>query len=159
MDKINLKLLKLVQKDNRLTAEQLGEIIGLSPSACQKRLTRMRSEGIIEADVSVISPKALGLTLTMIVNVTLEREQPQIIDQFKQSMRESDEVMQCFCVTGNTDFVVIVNALDMEHFDKFAQTFLYGNPHIRHFETSIVIDRVKTGFNINIDIDIDIEDN
>jgi len=153
MDKFNLKLLKLVQKDNRLTAEQLSEMVSLSPSACQKRLNRMRKEGIIEADISVISPRALGLTLMMVVKVTLEREHPQIIDQFKQSMRDSEEVMQCFCVTGDTDFVVLVNALDMEHFDNFTQKLLYSNPHIRHFETSVVIDRVKTGLEIKIDVE------
>jgi len=118
---------------------------------------RMRKNGIIEADVSVISPKALGLTLMMLVNVTLEREQPQIIDQFKQSMRDSEEVMQCFCVTGSTDFVVIVNARDVEHFETFTQKYLYGNPHIRHFETSLILDRVKTGLEIKIDIEEDDE--
>lgn len=153
MDKFNLKLLQLVQKNNRLTAEQLSEMVSLSPSACHKRLKRMRDEGIIEADISVVSPKALGRRLTMVVNVTLEREHPRIIDQFKQSMQDTEEVMQCFYVTGHSDFVMIITALDMEHFDKFTKKFLYDNPHIRHFETSVVLDRVKVGLGIKIDID------
>lgn len=155
MDSFDLNLLKLMQKNNRLTADELSEKIGLSSSACQKRLKRLRKDGVIESDISVISPEALGRNLMLVVSVTLEREQPDIIDKFKRSMRDTDEVMQCFYVTGNTDFVMILTARNMEHYDAFTKRFLYDNPHIRRFETSVVVDRVKFGLGVAFDLELD----
>ncbi len=151
MDSFDLALLNLVQSNNRLTAEQLGEAVGLSPSACQRRLKRLRHDGVIEADIAVISPKAVGRSLTMVVAVTLEREQPDIIDTFKRSMRSTEEVMQCFYVTGEADFILVLTARDMEHYEAFTKQFFFDNPHIRRFQTSIVMDRVKVGLRVPLD--------
>lgn len=82
-DRIDARILETVQKNNRLTSEVLGEMAGLSATACQRRLKRLRSEGIIEADVSIVSPKAVGRPLQMLVLVSLERERADIVDSFK----------------------------------------------------------------------------
>ena len=150
MDSFDAKLLNLVQENNRLTADQLGERVGLSPSACQRRLKRMRDEGVIEADIAVISPRKVGRGLMIVVSVTLEREHPSIIDKFKNSMRNTEEVMQCFYVTGASDLYLILTARDMEHYEEFTKQFFFDNPNIRRFESSIVMDRVKVGLKIPI---------
>lgn len=148
LDAFDLKLLDLVQEDNRISADQLSARVGLSPSACLRRLRRLREERIIEADISVISPEAVGRTLTMVVEVTLERERPDILDDFKRSMRQTPEVMQCYYVTGETDFILIVTARDMRQYEAFTKTFFFENPHVRRFHTSVVMDRVKTGLKV-----------
>lgn len=149
-DAFDVKLLKIVQYDNRLTAEALSERVGLSPSACQRRLKRLRDEGVIEADISVISPEAVGRQLTMIVEVTLERERPDIMDEFKRSMIATPEVMQCYYVTGDTDFILILTARDMKHYEQFTKRFFFDNPNIRRFHTLVVMDRVKTGLYVPV---------
>jgi Lrp/AsnC family leucine-responsive transcriptional regulator len=79
----------------------------------------------------------------MIVDVTLERERPDIMDEFKRSMRATPEVMQCYYVTGDTDFILIVTARDMRHYEAFTNQFFFNNPNVRRFHTSVVMDRVK----------------
>lgn len=151
VDAFDLKLLRLVQANNRLTAEDLSGQVGLSPSACQRRLKRLRKEKVIEADISVISPEAVGRHLTMIVEVTLERERPDIMDEFKRSMRATPEVMQCYYVTGEVDFILVLTARDMRHYEQFTKKFFFDNPNIRRFHTMVVMDRVKLGMQVPIE--------
>ena len=151
MDNFDRKLLGLVQRDNRLTADQLSDRVGLSPSACQRRLKRLRDNGIIAADVSIVSPEAVGRRLTMIVQVILEREQPDLIDAFKRSMRATPEVMQCYYVTGETDFVLILTVKDMPDYEDFTRRFFFENPNVMRFNTTMVMDRVKAGLQVPVD--------
>ena len=146
LDAIDVRILSIVQKNNRLTTEALAEMAGLSATACQRRLKRLREEGIIEADVSIISPKAVGRYVQMLVLVSLERERRDIIDRFKKAIRTTREVVNGFYVTGESDFVLYVTARDMEEYEEFTRRFFYENPDIKGFKTLVIIDRVKIGF-------------
>ena len=146
LDEIDVRILKIVQKNNRLTAEALAEMAGLSASACQRRLKRLRAEDIIEADVSIISPKSVGRNVQMLVLVSLERERTDIIDRFKKAIRATPEVVNGFYVTGESDFALYVTASDMEDYERFTRRFFYENPDIKGFKTLVIMDRVKIGF-------------
>jgi Lrp/AsnC family leucine-responsive transcriptional regulator len=146
LDAIDVRILKIVQKNNRLTAEALAEMAGLSASACQRRLKRLRAEDIIEADVSIISPKSVGRNVQMLVLVSLERERTDIIDRFKKAIRATPEVVNGFYVTGESDFALYVTASDMEDYERFTRRFFYENPDIKGFKTLVIMDRVKIGF-------------
>lgn len=148
LDRIDAALLEAVQQDNRLTTEELGALVHLSPTACQRRLKRLRAEGVIERDVAVVSPKAVGRPVTMIVMVSLERERTDIVDRFKQAIRASRDVMLGYYVTGDADFILVVTARDMEAYEGFTRRFFYGNPDIRGFKTMVVMDRVKASLAI-----------
>ncbi|MGB8420751.1 Lrp/AsnC family transcriptional regulator [Paraburkholderia sp.] len=100
LDKIDARLLELQQLNNRLTSEELGEKVGLSSTCVQRRLKRLRAEGVIDADVAIISPKAMGRDVTMLVLVSLERDRADIVDSFKQFIRNTAKVMSGFYVTG-----------------------------------------------------------
>lgn len=151
MDQFDRKLLTLMQKNNRLTAEKLSEQVGLSATACQKRLKKLRDEGIIAADISVVNREAVGRRMTMIVEVTLERERPEFLDQFKKSMMTTPEVMQCYYVTGNADFILVLTATDMKSYEDFTRRFFFENPNIKRFHTNVVMDEVKVGLSIPIE--------
>ncbi|WP_417722211.1 Lrp/AsnC family transcriptional regulator [Salipiger sp.] len=153
LDRADAAILEAIQKNNRLTSDELAAIVNLSPTACQRRLKRLRSDGVIEADVSIVSPKAVGRPFSMIVFVTLERERHDIVDLFKQSIRDCPEVMTGYYVTGETDFVLVVTAEDMESYEEFTRRFFYENPNIRGFKTMVVMDRVKAGFELPIHVD------
>jgi Lrp/AsnC family leucine-responsive transcriptional regulator len=150
LDKIDARLLDLVQRNNRLTSEELGEKVGLSATGVQRRLKRLRSEGVIEADVSIVSPRAIGRNVTMLVLVSLERERADIIDRFKQAIVNTPEVMSGFYVTGDADFVLTVTANNMEDYEAFTRRFFYENADIKWFKTMVVMDRVKAGFTLPI---------
>jgi Lrp/AsnC family leucine-responsive transcriptional regulator len=151
LDKFDLRILDLVQHNNRLSAEEIAEKAFLSPSAVQRRLRRLRQSGVIEADVAVISPEAIGRNLIAIVEVVLEREKPPILAEFKELMLNAPEVMQCYYITGDADFVVIMTAKTMQDYDAFARHFFSENPYVRRFRTSIVISKVKSGLTVPLE--------
>lgn len=151
LDRLDAKLLNAMQSSNRQSSEELGVLVGLSPTAVQRRLKRLRDGGVIEADVSVVSPSHVGLPLAMFVLVTLERERTDIIDRFKQSIRNTSEVMNGYYVTGDADFAIIVTAHSMADYEQFTRKFFYENPDIKSFKTMVIMDRIKTGFTLPID--------
>jgi Lrp/AsnC family leucine-responsive transcriptional regulator len=146
LDQTHIRILNIVQKNNRLTSEAIAEMVGLSATACQRRLKELRAEGIIEADVSIISPRAVGRPVQMLVLVSLERERRDIIDRFKKAIRATSEVVNGFYVTGDSDFVLYITARDMEDYEQFTRRFFYENPDIKGFKTLVIMDRVKVGF-------------
>ncbi len=150
LDEYDKKLLRLLQQNNRMTADELGELVSLSGSAVQRRLRRLRDEKIIEADVSIISPLAGGIGITCVVDVILEDGNSRALEKFKSAMRQCTDVMQCYFVTGTYDFVIIVNARDMRHYEEFSKKWLMDNPNVKHFYTHVVMDKVKLGYGISI---------
>jgi Lrp/AsnC family leucine-responsive transcriptional regulator len=150
MDRIDARLLAELQRNNRVSTEELGELVGLSSTGIQRRLKRLRSSGIIEADIAVVSPRAVGRDVMMLVMVSLERERADIIDTFKHSIRTTPEIMSGYYVTGDADFVLVVTTRNMEEYEQFTRQFFYNNPNIKGFKTMVVMDRVKAGFSIPI---------
>lgn len=146
LDNIDVLLLSAVQRNNRMTTDQLGQLVGLSSTACQRRLKRLRAEGVIEGDVSIVSPKAVGRPISMLMLVSLERERADIIDRFKRAIRSTAEIMIGLYVTGEADFALLVTARDMQDYEEFTRRFFYENPDIKGFKTMVVMDRVKSSF-------------
>lgn len=151
-DRIDARILEIVQKNNRLTSELIGGMAGLSATACQRRLKRLRSKNIIEADVSIVSAKAVGRPIQMLVLVSLERERSDIIDRFKKAIKSSAEVVNGFYVTGDADFVLYLTAPTMEDYEQFTRRFFYENADIKGFRTMVIMDRVKAGFAVPIQV-------
>ncbi|MDP3843824.1 MAG: Lrp/AsnC family transcriptional regulator [Oxalobacteraceae bacterium] len=151
IDRIDARLIAEVQRNNRTPSEELGEAVGLSPTAVQRRLKRLRAEGVIESDVAIVNPKAIGQSVQMVVLVGLERERSDIIDLFKMAIRVTAQIMAGYYVTGDADFVLIVTTEDMERYESFTRSFFYGNPDIQWFKTMVVMDRVKASFALPID--------
>lgn len=145
LDLIDRKLLDAVQRDADRTAEQLGAACGLSPTAALKRLKRLRSDGVIERETATVSPKALGLNIMAIVMVSLEREDRTVIERFAQDVRETEQIMQGFYITGESDFILMIAAKDMDDYDEFTRTFFYDRHRIKNFKTSVVITPLKVG--------------
>ncbi|MGF6641708.1 Lrp/AsnC family transcriptional regulator [Paraburkholderia sp. MM6662-R1] len=151
LDRTDAAILELLQNNVRLTMDELGSQVNLSPSACQRRLKRLRSEGIIEAEVAIVSPEALGRSVTMVVLVALERERADIVDRFKHTVRTTREVMMGYYATGDADFVLVITAKTMADYEQFTRRFFRENPDIKSFKTMVVMDRVKASFAFPID--------
>ena len=142
MDKFDRQILNLLQH-NRLTAEQLSETVGLSPSACLRRVKHLKDVGVIEREVVVVSPKAAGRSLTIIVTVRFHEESVDHHREFQKLVINHPLVTQCYYVTGSSDFVMILNAADMSEYDRFATTYLLDAPNVRQFETQVVMKTIK----------------
>jgi len=150
IDRLDAKILNIVQQNNRLTVDQLGAEVGLSPSACQRRLSRLRKDNIIRADVAVVDPARVGRKLAMIIDVTLEKENLEWINRFKEAMKSHPLVMQCYYITGEKDFVLIVSMRDMAEFERFQNEYCIDSPVVSRFSTSVVVDTVKAGLSVEV---------
>jgi len=151
IDRFDAKILNLVQANNRLTVDQIGAEIGLSPSACQRRLKRLHEDGVIRADVAIVDPARVERNLIMIIDVRLIQEKSRMMNRFKDAMRAHPLVMQCYYVTGDKDFVLIVCVRDMAEFEVFLNDYCIDNPAIARFSTSVVVDAVKTSLAVHVD--------
>ncbi|RBL88513.1 Lrp/AsnC family transcriptional regulator [Chitinophaga flava] len=150
LDKYDKELLRLLQQNNKFTTEELSSKVNLSQSAVQRRITRLRNEKVIEADVSIISPAAVGIGITCVVDVVLHEGSSKAIDKFKAAMKNCIEVAHCYYVTGTYDFVLIINTTDMKHFEEFSKKHLMDNPNLKHFYTHVVMDKVKVSYGVGI---------
>ena len=148
LDQFDVAILSLLQDDNRLTSEAIAEQVGLSPTACQRRIKRLRAEGAIAAEVAVLDPDLVGGRITLIVQVILAHGRADIIDSFKREMRAIPEVQQCYYVTGESDFILIVTAEDIASYERLTRRIFFGNPNIQKFQTIVVMDSVKVGLKI-----------
>lgn len=150
LDTVDKKILRAVQANCMLSAEELGEVCGASPSTVLRRLKRMRDAGIITAEVAVVDPRKVGRPLLMIVGLQLERDDARIASAFVRQMREHPAVMQCYFVTGPADYIIHVSARDMDEFNEFVQTHLIANPHVLMTATSVVVSPLKVGLIVPI---------
>lgn len=148
MDEKDLEILKLIQSNARMTAEALGFEVGLSPPAVQKRLKKLRETGVIKGEIAVLSPSKLGREMTVIVQVTLERENRQHLDTFKRNMRKAPQVQQCYYATGEADFILVVVVRDIKEYEEFTQNYFFDKSNVSKFTSSIVMDRVKVSLDI-----------
>jgi Lrp/AsnC family transcriptional regulator, leucine-responsive regulatory protein len=143
LDQFDISLLNIVQENNLLTTEQLADRVGLSATACQRRLKRLRANGAIAADVSLISGDAAGTPVTLIVLVSLEREQRDLLDGFKRRITSYPEVTQCYYVTGNADFILVVRVATMEAYGAFTERAFFGDKNVKAFQTYAAMQTVK----------------
>lgn len=148
MDDFDLKILKLIQSDSRQTSDRISQQVGLSPAAVHKRLRKLRDGGVISKEIAVLDAQQLDRTLTAIVEVTLERENLAVLDEFKRRMRAAPQVQQCYYTTGEADFILVVLIKDIKEYEEFTNEHFFGISNIGKFKTSIVMDRVKVSLDV-----------
>jgi Lrp/AsnC family leucine-responsive transcriptional regulator len=153
LDRFDRQLLNLVQADSAQTAEQLAEHVGLSPSAIQRRLKRLREEGVIAREAAIVDPRAIGRPTFFVVSLEIERERPELLAQLREWLTRRAEVQQAFYVTGETDFVIIVTARDTEAFDAMMSQLVQENPNVRRFTTNVVLNLLKQGLTIPVPLE------
>lgn len=142
-DNFDIALLNIVQENNQLTTDQLADRVGLSATSCQRRLKRLRAEGAIVADVSLLSAEVAGSHVTLVVLVSLEREQLDLLDDFKRRISAYPEVTQCYYVTGSADFILVVRTSTMQAYGEFTERAFFGDKNIKGFQTFASMQTVK----------------
>jgi Lrp/AsnC family leucine-responsive transcriptional regulator len=147
IDRIDRKLLALLQQDARLTQERLAEQIGLSASAVQRRIRRLEQIGVIQGYRAVVDPRAIGLGLSALLSVRLEKHRagsqrsPQ--DLFRAAVQGWPEVAECLAMTGEMDYLLRVHVQDMEHYAHFVLETLLKHESVEDVKSSFVLTEVK----------------
>jgi DNA-binding Lrp family transcriptional regulator len=151
LDKFDRGILAILQADARRSAESIGAQVGLSASAVQRRLARLREEAVIAAEVAVVDPRRVGRPLTVIVDVEVERERPELLHALKQWIAAETAIQQAWYVTGEGDYVLIVTARDMEEYEALTKRLLEDNPNVRRFHTRVALGTLKRGLALPMD--------
>jgi Lrp/AsnC family leucine-responsive transcriptional regulator len=151
-DSFDLKLLNAMQEDADRTAEELAEIVALSPSAIARRLRRLREAGAIARTVALLTPDIVDKRLRAVIRLQLhEHEQAAALIEFRDRLRACDEVQLCLEISGNDDMILLVACRDMAEFNAFADAELAAGPMVRRYETSFVKKEIKNRPMIRLD--------
>jgi Lrp/AsnC family transcriptional regulator, leucine-responsive regulatory protein len=143
LDEIDRKILRALQQDARLTTAQLADRIGLSTTPCWNRLKRLETQGYIDGYVALINQTKLGLPETVIIEVTLDRHDEEVLERFGQLLTGLPEVIEAYLTTGDYDYVVKVAVESTAGYERFLREKLYRIPGIRHSRSSFALRCLK----------------
>ena len=145
LDRIDMRLLKLLQEDGRTPNLKLAETVALSPTAVLARVQRLTREGFIVGYHADLNAAKLGRGLVVFVEVLLDRTTPNVFDEFKAAVQVHDEVMECHMVAGGFDYLLKTRMADMAAYRAFAGRVLWQLPGVRETRTYAVMEEVKSG--------------
>ena len=144
LDDIDMRIVASLQAEGRLPIVDLAERVGLSATPCQRRVKRLEEEGVITRYAALISPAALGMGLQALVEITLDDHSEKTVEAFEAAIRARAEVVACYAVTGDMDFLVHVFAPDLAAFSEFAMKALLRMPGVKGTRSSFIMQAVKS---------------
>jgi len=143
LDEFDLALLAALQRDNSQPLRELAEQVHLSSASVQRRIQRLKKAGVIQANAAVINPDKVGQVITLMVEVHADRTQSADLEVMKRAF-SGPEIQQCYYVTGDADFLLVLTVASMTVFQGIAQRLFHDNPNVKWFRTIVVLERVKT---------------
>ncbi|SAH84655.1 AsnC family transcriptional regulator [Bordetella ansorpii] len=143
LDKFDLAILKALQDNARASLNDIGALVGLSPTPCWNRIKRMEKEGVIRGYTVDIDPAKLGYTDTVIVHVTLESHSEETLYEFGRALSDIPEVLEAFLVSGDYDYYIRIAVRDTRDYERLLRERLYRIPGIRHSKSGFVLRSLK----------------
>jgi Lrp/AsnC family leucine-responsive transcriptional regulator len=143
IDKVDRKILAVLQADGRIANVELAEKVGLSPTSIGERLKRLQRDGYIEGYGARLNPQMLGLGLLVFVEVLLDKTTPDVFERFARAVRLAPEVLECHMVAGGFDYLVKARVADMSAYRRFLGESLLALPGVRESRTYAVMEEVK----------------
>jgi Lrp/AsnC family leucine-responsive transcriptional regulator len=143
MDAIDLRILDRLQHDARISNVELAKAVNLSPSPCLARVRALEERGLINRYVTLLDAKKLGLMVSVLVQVTLEKQIEPALETFEKAVRERPEVMECYLMTGDADYLLRVLVPDVPAFERFILEFLSRVPGVGNIKSSFALKQVK----------------
>jgi Lrp/AsnC family transcriptional regulator, leucine-responsive regulatory protein len=143
LDRIDRKILSILQEDGRIANLKLAEAVALSPTAVLARVQRLTRDGFILGYEARLNPLKLGAGMLVFVEVLLDRTTPNVFDQFKAAVQVHPEIMECHMVAGGFDYLLKTRSADMNAYRVFAGNVLWQLPGVRETRTYAVMEEVK----------------
>jgi len=150
LDRIDLRILDLLQRDGRISNLKLAESVALSPTAVLARVQRLTREGYILGYEARLDPLKLGAGMLVFVEILLDRTTPHVFDQFKAAVQARPEIMECHMVAGGFDYLLKTRVADMNAYRDFAGAVLWQLPGVRETRTYAVMEEVKNSTLLHI---------
>jgi Lrp/AsnC family transcriptional regulator, leucine-responsive regulatory protein len=143
LDEIDRKILALLQANARVANIELAEKVGLSPSPCLRRVRELEEEGVIRRYVTLLDPTRVGLPVSVFVNVTLDRQIEPALEKFEAAILKRPEVMECYLMTGDFDYLLRVVTADLSAYERFLVENLTRVPGVASIRSSFALKQVK----------------
>lgn len=143
LSSVDLKLLKLLQRDAGMTTAELADKVGLSQSPCWRRICRLEQAGVIRKKVALLDNEKVGLEVVVFTAVNLSTHHGQTLQDFEQRVKNFAEVVECYTMTGSVDYMLKIVTKDMHHYEQFARKHLAQIPNIREMHSNVAITRIK----------------
>lgn len=143
MDSKDRQIIRALQHDGRMTNQDLADKVNLSPSPCLRRLRNLEQSGAIKSYSPDVDAKAYGLPVTVFVRVTLENHTEDTVAHFERQVKDTSEVLECYVMTGMSDYLLRVIVADLDNYESFVRNRLHRMGTIRSIDTSFVYGTVK----------------
>jgi Lrp/AsnC family transcriptional regulator, leucine-responsive regulatory protein len=143
IDAVDLRILSQLQQDGSLSNVELARRVHLSPSPCLARVKALEASGVINRYVALVNATALGLGLNVFINISLRTQSKQALADFEQRIAEHDEVMECYLMTGDSDYLIRVAVADMAALERFILDQLTPIPGLEKIRTSFTLKQVR----------------
>lgn len=151
LDAHDRRLLTLIQEDAGRTADQLADLVPLSVSAIQRRLKRLREDGVIEREVAVVDPRRVGAGSLFIAALRLANEAPDEVARLRTWLAACPPVQQAYYVTGEDDFLVIACVRDVPAYEALMAGLMAAHPIVERYTTRVVLQPVKRGLSVPVE--------
>ena len=143
LDAIDRKILAALQADSRITMQDLAEKVGLSISPCHRRVKLLETRGVITRYMALVDQKAIGLPVSVFISIKLVRQKEEDLNRFARAISKWEEVLECYLMTGNRDYLLRVVAADLSSYEAFLKNKLTRLDGIASIESSFALSQVK----------------
>lgn len=143
MDQTDIKILKHLQEDGRASAQQISDEVGLSAAPVWRRVKAMEAAGVILGYYAQVERSKAGLQGCMFTQISLERHSSEMVENFERSVRDAPEILECYAVTGDADYLLKVLVPSPEAYDRFLHRFLFNLPGVRQTRTIVALREIK----------------
>ena len=142
-DVTDIRIIKELQQDGSLSNVELARRVHLSPSPCLARVKALEAAGVIQRYVALVNPKTLGLDLNVFINISLKEQSKSALAAFEARIAEHDEVMECYLMTGDSDYLIRVAVADIAALERFILEQLTPIPGVEKIRTSFTLKQVR----------------
>ena len=143
LDKLDTQILNLLQEDASLPIRALADRVHSSPATCQRRIAQLRESGVLIKEVAIVDRVRVGRPLTVFVSVELDKQNDALLRNFEKKMSAEGDVMACYEISGEFDFLLIVNSPSMESFHAFTREVFSSNNNVRNFKSMFAMNCSK----------------
>ena len=143
LDRVDRKILALLQQDSRQPNNELAERVGLSPSPCLRRVKALEESGVITGYVALVDPASVDLPVNVFISVSLERQVEERIDAFESAVMNRPEVLECYLMTGDADYLLRVVVPDLASYERFLKEHLTRIPGVASIRSSFALKQVR----------------
>jgi len=143
VDKIDLKILDALQQNASISVAELAEAVGLSHTPCWRRLKRLEDSGVVLRRAVILDQKRMGLAVSVFAEVRLRQHDEETLEAFEQGVRDRDEIVECFSMSGERDFLLRVVVRDVDHYEAFLKKVLLHLPGVGSINSSFALKTVK----------------